>query len=81
AIPENPLIVSRTLAEIEDHLRQYGKCLTDFPDLPIIQHNLLNINRQTRLFAEETTFSQDELQRILEGVSLLNDEQRAVYDA
>ncbi|CAG8579322.1 24309_t:CDS:2, partial [Cetraspora pellucida] len=81
AISENPLIVSHALAEIEDHLRQCEKCLTDFPDLPIIQHNLLNINRQTWLFAEEMTFSQDELQRILEGISLLNDEQRAVYDA
>ncbi|CAG8492365.1 13106_t:CDS:2, partial [Dentiscutata heterogama] len=80
-VPEDPLIVSRALVEIEDHLRQCGKYLTDFPELPTIQHDLLNIDRQTQLFAEESSFSRDELQRILEGVSLLNDEQRAVYDA
>ncbi|CAG8741656.1 14767_t:CDS:2, partial [Gigaspora rosea] len=33
------------------------------------------------IVSQEMNFSQDELQRILEGVSLLNDEQRAVYDA
>ncbi|CAG8469928.1 21899_t:CDS:2, partial [Gigaspora rosea] len=78
---EDLLIISRALAEIEDHLRQCGKYLTDFSELPTIQHDLLNIDKQTQLFAEELSFSRDELQRILEGVSLLNDEQRAVYDA
>ncbi|CAG8683753.1 559_t:CDS:1, partial [Cetraspora pellucida] len=81
AIPEDLLIFGHALAEIEDHLRQCRKCLKDFFDLLIIQHNLLNIDRQTQLFAEETAFLQEELQKILERVSLLNDEQRAVYDA
>ncbi|CAG8644240.1 5406_t:CDS:2, partial [Gigaspora rosea] len=67
AVPEDSLIVSRVLSEIEDHLRQCEKYLTDFPDLPIIQHNLLNTDRQTQLFAEEMNFLQDELQRILKG--------------
>ncbi|CAG8813417.1 32663_t:CDS:2, partial [Gigaspora margarita] len=65
-VPEDPLIISHALVEIEDHLRQYGKYLTDFPELPTIQHDLLNIDRQTHLFAEESSFSQDELQRINE---------------
>ncbi|CAG8732110.1 7637_t:CDS:1, partial [Cetraspora pellucida] len=81
AIPEDPLIFGYALAEIDDHLRQCRKCLKDFSNLPIIQHNLLNIDRQTQLFAEETAFSQEKMQKILEEVSLLNDEQYVVYDA
>ncbi|CAG8795046.1 15090_t:CDS:2, partial [Gigaspora margarita] len=80
-IPEDPLIVSCTLLEIEDHIRQCGKNLEDFPELPTINYDLLNYNRQIQLFIEETTFPQDKLQQILEGVSLLNDEQHAIYDA
>ncbi|CAG8784425.1 38958_t:CDS:2, partial [Gigaspora margarita] len=59
--PEDLLIVSHVLSEIKDHFRQCGKYLIDFPDLSIIQHNLLNTNKQTQLFAEEMTFLQDEL--------------------
>ncbi|CAG8763986.1 12016_t:CDS:1, partial [Acaulospora morrowiae] len=75
--PEDPAIISRALVEIEDHIQQCGKCLKDFPELPTIHYNLLNHDGQTRLSTEETDFSQDELQRILEGVSKLNDEQHA----
>ncbi|CAG8742544.1 3655_t:CDS:2, partial [Dentiscutata erythropus] len=60
-VSEDPLIVSYTLAKIEDYLRQYGKYLTDFSELPTIQYDLLSINRQTQLFAEELSFSRDEL--------------------
>ncbi|CAG8569478.1 16675_t:CDS:2, partial [Gigaspora rosea] len=79
-VPEDPLIISHALVEIEGHCRQCGKYLMDFPELPTIQHDLLNIDRQTNLFAEESSFSQDELQRILERVSMLTDEQCAIYD-
>ncbi|CAG8712917.1 3266_t:CDS:2, partial [Dentiscutata heterogama] len=79
--PEDSLIISHALLEIEGHIRQCGKSLEDFPELPAIHYDLLDCNRQTQLFIEETTFPQDKLQQILEGVSLLNDEQRAIYDA
>ncbi|CAG8501561.1 18670_t:CDS:2 [Dentiscutata erythropus] len=81
ATPEDPLIISCALLEIENHIKQYGKSLEDFPELPAIHYDLLDCNRQTQLFIEETTFLQDKLQQILEGVSLLNDKQRAIYDA
>ncbi|CAG8586819.1 2367_t:CDS:2, partial [Dentiscutata heterogama] len=67
ATPEDPLIISRALLEIEDHIRQCGKSLEDFSELPAIHYDLLNCNRQTQLFIEETTFLQDKLQQILEG--------------
>ncbi|CAG8740204.1 17207_t:CDS:1, partial [Cetraspora pellucida] len=66
ATPEDPLIISCALLEIEDHIRQCGKSLEDFPELPAIYYDLLDCNRQTQLFIEETTFSQDKLQQILE---------------
>ncbi|CAG8472822.1 12092_t:CDS:2 [Cetraspora pellucida] len=78
AASEDPLIVSRTLLEIEDYVRQCRKCLEDFSELPAIQYDLLNCNRHTQLFADETSFAQDKLQQILEGISLLNNEQFSI---
>ncbi|CAG8772318.1 22010_t:CDS:2, partial [Dentiscutata erythropus] len=75
ATSEDPLIINCALLEIEDHIKQYGKSLEDFPELPAIYYDLLDCNRQTQLFIEETTFPQNKLQQILEDVSLLNDEQ------
>ncbi|CAG8766244.1 28540_t:CDS:2, partial [Gigaspora margarita] len=78
ATPESPLIIGRALLEIEDHLRQCGESLKDFSELPAIDYDLLNCNRQTRLFAEETTFPQEELQRILEERAILTTKNQRV---
>ncbi|CAG8666322.1 15668_t:CDS:2, partial [Dentiscutata heterogama] len=67
ATPEDPLIISRALLKIEDHIRQCGKSLEDFSKLLAIHYDLLDCNKQTQLFIEETTFPQDKLQQILEG--------------
>lgn len=77
---------AQVLACFRDKLSTLGKTLADFPGLPPLLENLLdngmarNLN-DNQLLSDELGHSQESIDAGLECVALLNDEQRAVFDA
>lgn len=76
----NEEIQNYTLMEIEMILNSNNRSLTDFPGLPQINHNLLNMGTN-RLIAEERRYNpRDELDRFTSLYAGLNPQQKDVYD-
>nr|GEW99059.1 hypothetical protein [Tanacetum cinerariifolium] len=76
----NEKIQNYTLMEIEMILNGNNKSLIDFPNIPQIDHNLLNI-RTNRLIAEERRYDpSEELDRFTNLYAGLNPQQKDVYE-
>ncbi|CAB5176430.1 unnamed protein product [Rhizophagus irregularis] len=79
-------IEHEALYQLEDYLLLNGKSLRDFPDMPIPPSRTLNIDNNgedlDQLIREEKSYNIPQLQdEVHLNVPLLNDDQRAIYDA
>lgn len=75
-------VIVGVLNELNDILINNKKSLADFPNLPQFNDypEISNNSHENRLLREETNYNLDELNNILQKNSLLNIEQRQIYD-
>ncbi|GES85174.1 transcriptional factor B3 [Rhizophagus clarus] len=79
-------IEHKAFYQLDDYLLLNGKSLKDFPDMPIPPSRPLNIDNNgedlDQLIREERSYNIPQLQEeVCLNVPLLNDDQRAIYDA
>lgn len=74
-------ILAMTLYDLKKSLMKNGKDLSDYPELPVLDEALLDINEDNQLIAEETNYNIPAMREIVSRVGLLNVDQRAAYTA
>ncbi|XP_076929192.1 uncharacterized protein LOC143593449 [Bidens hawaiensis] len=76
----NEEVLNYTLVEIGKILFDYNKCLSDFSNLPKIDHRFIN-RRLNRLIADECTYNMEEERTIFDNLHHgLNPQQMEVFD-